>query len=183
MSLIKCPECGKDISDKAEMCINCGYPLSDYLKEVKQKELEEEQEELDKQEEAKKAQYWCRGCYRQNEIGNDYCVFCGMRLTPYYTEEDVIRKPVDEEDANFKGVYKLVYGKKKKVFCTKCGSWKCSPYQVQKTIPGKTKTRYALNLNPLKPFTIINKKEKVIKKEEITVETKFLCNECGTVFD
>lgn len=28
MALIKCPECGKDISDKASSCINCGYPIS-----------------------------------------------------------------------------------------------------------------------------------------------------------
>ena len=27
MALIKCPECGKEISDKARMCIQCGYPL------------------------------------------------------------------------------------------------------------------------------------------------------------
>lgn len=27
MALIKCPECGKDISDKAHSCIHCGYPL------------------------------------------------------------------------------------------------------------------------------------------------------------
>lgn len=27
MALIKCPECGKEVSDKAEKCINCGYPL------------------------------------------------------------------------------------------------------------------------------------------------------------
>lgn len=27
MALIKCPECGKEISDKAEKCIHCGYPL------------------------------------------------------------------------------------------------------------------------------------------------------------
>ncbi|WP_417039619.1 zinc-ribbon domain-containing protein, partial [Clostridium porci] len=26
MSLIKCPECGKEISDKAEKCPGCGYP-------------------------------------------------------------------------------------------------------------------------------------------------------------
>lgn len=25
--LIKCPECGKEISDKSEQCIHCGYPL------------------------------------------------------------------------------------------------------------------------------------------------------------
>jgi len=28
MSLIKCPECGKEISDKASHCINCGYSLA-----------------------------------------------------------------------------------------------------------------------------------------------------------
>lgn len=27
MSLIKCPECGKEISDKASVCPNCGMPL------------------------------------------------------------------------------------------------------------------------------------------------------------
>lgn len=27
MALIKCPECGKEISDKAKNCIHCGYPL------------------------------------------------------------------------------------------------------------------------------------------------------------
>ena len=28
MALIKCPECGKEISDKAPVCIHCGYPLN-----------------------------------------------------------------------------------------------------------------------------------------------------------
>ncbi len=27
MSLIKCPECNKEISDEASICINCGYPI------------------------------------------------------------------------------------------------------------------------------------------------------------
>ena len=27
MALIKCPECGKDVSDRATTCIHCGYPL------------------------------------------------------------------------------------------------------------------------------------------------------------
>lgn len=27
MALIKCPECGKEISDKAVQCIHCGFPL------------------------------------------------------------------------------------------------------------------------------------------------------------
>lgn len=28
MSMIKCPECGKDVSDKAQTCPNCGTPIS-----------------------------------------------------------------------------------------------------------------------------------------------------------
>lgn len=27
MGLIKCPECGKEISDKSENCVNCGFPI------------------------------------------------------------------------------------------------------------------------------------------------------------
>lgn len=27
MALIKCPECGKEVSDKASTCIHCGFPL------------------------------------------------------------------------------------------------------------------------------------------------------------
>lgn len=28
MALIKCPECGKEISDRAEVCIHCAFPGS-----------------------------------------------------------------------------------------------------------------------------------------------------------
>lgn len=27
MALIKCPECGKEISDEATSCPNCGHPM------------------------------------------------------------------------------------------------------------------------------------------------------------
>lgn len=33
MALIKCPECSKEISDKAEICVHCGYPISKWIKE------------------------------------------------------------------------------------------------------------------------------------------------------
>ena len=29
MALIKCPECGREISDRAKACIHCGFPLSE----------------------------------------------------------------------------------------------------------------------------------------------------------
>lgn len=29
MALIKCSECGKEISDKAKACPNCGFPMAE----------------------------------------------------------------------------------------------------------------------------------------------------------
>ena len=36
MAMIKCKECGKDISDTAKICVNCGAPLKkdDFHKEL-----------------------------------------------------------------------------------------------------------------------------------------------------
>ena len=31
MALIKCPECGKEISDKSDVCIHCGFPIKKQL--------------------------------------------------------------------------------------------------------------------------------------------------------
>ena len=31
MALIKCPECGREVSDKAAACIHCGFPLGQEL--------------------------------------------------------------------------------------------------------------------------------------------------------
>ena len=34
MALIKCPECGKEISDKATCCIHCGCPMDYIVKQI-----------------------------------------------------------------------------------------------------------------------------------------------------
>lgn len=49
MALMVCPECGKQVSDQAEACPNCGYPIPKYIAEQKK------QAEL-AAEEAKKAE-------------------------------------------------------------------------------------------------------------------------------
>lgn len=38
MALIKCPECGKQISDKAEVCPHCGMEVQIVLAEIREKE-------------------------------------------------------------------------------------------------------------------------------------------------
>jgi len=40
MALINCPECSKEISDRAEACIHCGFPLKQH-EEPKQVEFQE----------------------------------------------------------------------------------------------------------------------------------------------
>lgn len=42
MALIKCPECGKEISDKAETCPNCGYPIVEKVDEANTNMVNEE---------------------------------------------------------------------------------------------------------------------------------------------
>ena len=40
-----------------------------------------------------------------------------------------------------------------------------------------------MNLNLLKPFTLVNKKEKIVKRESIYTENKFMCNKCGDIIE
>lgn len=39
MALIECPECGKEFSDKAQACPNCGCPTDEVLEIVIWKQL------------------------------------------------------------------------------------------------------------------------------------------------
>ena len=181
MALIECPECGKQISDKAEVCIGCGFPISKHIEEQKTKQVKEENE---------KQKYWCRNCHKQNEIGEDYCVYCGFRLTPYFQREELtINGPetnvlqTEVEKKAFNGIYKYTFfNGKQEVYCPRCQSENCSWHMEQKIIPGKSKTRYTANLNPLKPFTLVNKKEKVVRKDYEYTEKKIICNSCGYIF-
>lgn len=37
MSLIRCPECGKEISNKAPQCIHCGFPINNKINQKEKK--------------------------------------------------------------------------------------------------------------------------------------------------
>ncbi len=34
MALVKCPECGGNVSDKAKACPNCGYPIYEMINNI-----------------------------------------------------------------------------------------------------------------------------------------------------
>lgn len=78
MALIKCPECGKEISDKASVCVNCGYPVSEYVEELKREEEQKLVDRLRKQQGEEKKKYArCKYC-GVDAVGEDgYCESCG----------------------------------------------------------------------------------------------------------
>ena len=44
MALINCPECGKSVSDKATVCIHCGYPINVINKDTNCEKIKEQSE-------------------------------------------------------------------------------------------------------------------------------------------
>ena len=42
MALIKCPECGKEFSDKAPACIHCGCPTPEASKDMNNEAVQDE---------------------------------------------------------------------------------------------------------------------------------------------
>lgn len=67
MALIKCPECGKQVSDKSDKCIHCGFPLY-----------------LDTNGKIEKVK--CPYCGTENPEHKKECVNCGAKLQTYTPE-------------------------------------------------------------------------------------------------
>ena len=67
--------------------------------------------------------------------------------------------------------------------CPRCGSTNHNAFvNTEVVIPGKVKNTTSLNLNPLKPFTITNHKQKIIRHDVTREVTKFVCNDCGNIY-
>ena len=77
MGLIQCPECGKEISDKADVCIGCGFPIKKYVenRENYSESKNEEQTTVDD------GIIVCKSCGEKNKKGDTYCKSCGTKLT------------------------------------------------------------------------------------------------------
>ncbi len=69
MALIKCPECGKEISDKAENCPNCGFPVAKHIADSDNNALLDEN-----------SMKPCPKCGFANNLDKTYCDNCGNPL-------------------------------------------------------------------------------------------------------
>ena len=67
MALIKCTECGKEFSDKAAACPNCGCPTEYVIQAI---------ENARKEAESKK----CPFCGSEDIDADGYCNECGMKI-------------------------------------------------------------------------------------------------------
>lgn len=299
MALIKCPECGKEISDKSKMCIGCGFPLEEYIhgSEENNKSTEKceihfpngdyitlekdiislkfndrefsdsinnfvllhcipdevrkccvfsflnkkmtfysglnsTEIELDSVKEFKKFKHiMCnhklfadRKYYEESDYPLDdvkeieqeeknmeemgalykrspnYSEKISINLQKYIddfdqnylslNEDEIVKKEKSIEaeklepkkEKEFHGIYRYIGKNKKEVYCPRCHSENCQYYTTERFVPGKTKTVYKANINPLKPFTLVNKKDKVITKDKTVTEKGIICNDCGYTF-
>lgn len=46
MALMKCPECGGQVSDQADVCIHCGYPLKNHTKNIEVLGVQQKNKEI-----------------------------------------------------------------------------------------------------------------------------------------
>ena len=86
MGLIKCPECGKEISDKSEICVNCGFPIKNFWVEDENSDKEQVvRSEIcnssnNPKEESEQNVVFCRVCGEKNNADDNYCKSCASRL-------------------------------------------------------------------------------------------------------
>lgn len=189
MALINCPECNKQVSDKAKVCIHCGFPL---LNNVDVNNLECEVSISDEQLETiyidcnqKRIQMvqkvsemtgWdlIKSKNRVDTFWNNKFPQKELSYTP---QKEIVKKDNRNPKHVFTGIYKYNFlGKPEEVYCPRCCSENCSHYKEQKVVNGKT--RATVNLNPLRPFTLFNIKQ---KQKYVTLD-KIICNDCGKIF-
>ena len=86
MPLIECPDCGKKVSDKAEVCPSCGYPFEKLRKQAEKKKLDaiklKEEKEMQKirqeNEKIERESRVCTDCgyYSKERFSSDeYCSY------------------------------------------------------------------------------------------------------------
>jgi len=82
MSLIKCPECGKDISNEAPDCIYCGNPLNQNMFNTNTTNVFNQQ-----QEETTTQKLLCSECGNQVNENDSVCENCGNPLSAFIENE------------------------------------------------------------------------------------------------
>lgn len=235
MALIQCPECGREVSDKAKACPGCGYPIAELFVNVDAAKSDPAVDEC----KIENTQNICPKCGHINEEDALFCEKCSYRLTPVVKKADyessaseraqlktilleivhkypqhekvkMIRELRERTGMDLKEAKDTIDGyfnsqkpikiertsqpqpintvSKNNTYalrCPKCGSIHLEfiGQEVLGARDAKIKTTTSLNLNPLKPFTVFNHKQKVVKKAKSgTSYDRWHCAGCGYIF-
>lgn len=155
ITLIDCPCCRNKVSNHAVSCPQCGHPLQNYVEEKKQPKRR------------------CVNCGHENSLDAKQCARCRK---VFDFGGCVTIAPV-EDNRN------LFVPKKELRCCPQCGGTRYHAFvEEQVLVPAKVKSKTTLNMNPLKPFTVFNHKEKVVREAITRQVSKFVCDDCGKIF-
>lgn len=87
MPLINCPECNKEISDKADSCPNCGFPIDEIKKNIVNEEFKQDMSISKNNNVIKKASIYIG-------IVLVICLLIGFFVYPQYKTRNVAKKAV-----------------------------------------------------------------------------------------
>ena len=87
MALIKCPECGKQISDKALTCIHCGYPISCTSAVANNQDTSN----------SSRSKKMCPNCKKEIAGFASSCIYCGFH--DYKRDGEILHRLAIEERA------------------------------------------------------------------------------------
>mgnify|MGYP002511969756 CR=1 FL=1 len=119
----------------------------------------------------------------------DIIKYIAMKDNEYDTEkvkEEKEERKRLKKDEQFKRMEEIKSQRQERLrskTCPKCGGKNFHAFvETVEVVSGKTKTRYTTNLNPFRPFTLVNKKEKVVRNPITKQVSKFVCDDCGKIF-
>ena len=205
MGLIKCPECGKEYSDKANACPNCACPIEEALASYEPKSYKDK---FDNQQaknshgpieeiiRKKAASTEKKELKQQNRYGNVIsgwicivlaivCFLTGIwfggiffGLVGAYT-----LIAISNNKRRIRDLEKLEEGQRKIIICPFCKSTNVSSNLVQAGArQDPTKYRVAKNINPFHPFTHTNIHASGVNTR-YSYDNVYQCNDCGKVFN
>ena len=155
-----CEQCGNEIGLTTKFCSVCGTKVGETY-----------------QNKDSDNQIKCPYCGKENKNDSDYCEKCSMRISQYrnFYNNEQVPKIVTGLSNSKKTMYRSNI-----IQCPRCRSINVQ-YMTSDIIGRKVKGKTTLNLNPLKPFTMFNHKEKVVSNGyELK---KWHCMGCGNIFD
>lgn len=197
MALIKCPECGKEISDKAANCLNCGCPIGKNNRHFENENGKKDYTRIAAQEEKRMVESRItKGNHTAGIVaivlgifsllggifggGGFWLIFGGL----FFLIIGIgVLGSQNKDKMRVQYLQNILNGKKEILICPYCKGVNLSFDTVQSGVHTSGQTaRVSDNINPLHPFTHTNIKTSGTHSN-IEYKTLYICKDCGKTFD